>query len=122
MAWQGGTQQIPGLKYLPILKQRNRPLIEPADLPIRILHLPKSLIQGLSPESRFAGLIDHRISMAPHRQGIVAQCPIGIALQFGDISQIIQSEWVIRIQQVGPIEESLGFVLMPALEFDNAIA
>ena len=60
--------------------------------------------------------------MLPRRQSIVTQGSVGIALQFSDISQVIQSERVLRIQQVGPIEELFRFFLMPALELGNTLA
>jgi hypothetical protein len=60
--------------------------------------------------------------MVPRRQRVVAQGSIGIALQFGDVAEIIQGERVIRIEQVGLVEELLGLFLMAVLEFGNTLA
>ena len=46
---------------------------------------------------------------------------VGIAVQFGNVSQIIQRERIVRIEQVGFVEELLGFVLMMLLECLNAL-
>ena len=122
MTRQGGLQQVPGFKHVTFLKQHNRPLVELAELMIRVLHLPECLIQRLALEGCLTGLVDYRIGMVSRRQRIVAQGAIGIALQFGDVSEIIQRERVVRIEQVGLIEEPLGFFLMPVLEFGNTVA
>ena len=60
--------------------------------------------------------------MLPCCQCIVTQCAIGIAIQFSHITQIIQSERILRIQQVRFIEQLLGFFLVTVLELRNPLA
>src|SRR5580658_2586631 len=122
MTWQGGLQKVPGFKHVPLLKHYNRPFIQPANLLIGIPHLLKCFVQWLALEIRFAGLVDESIRMVSRSERIVAQGPIGVAVQFGNVSEIIQSERVVGIEQVGLIEELLRLFLMPMLQFGNTLA
>src|ERR1700679_2406458 len=60
--------------------------------------------------------------MLSRGERIVAQGSIRIALQFGNIAEIVQSERVVGIEQIRLIEELLGLVLMAMLEFGHPLA
>ena len=45
-----------------------------------------------------------------------------VALEFGNVAKIVESEWVVRVEQVGLVEQPLGFTVVVARNGFDAIA
>src|SRR4029077_20745567 len=64
--------------------------------------------------------VNHSVGCLLARQLVKAFRAVDSSLQFGDVSEIVQREWVIGIQEVSFIEKRFGFLIIAFAErFDS---
>src|SRR5580698_8308105 len=104
------------------LNQYDGLLADFAGAAIRVFYLVKGRIERFAFERCVARAIDDRIGVIFFGEFVVAQRSLSIAFQFSNVPEIIKSEGILRIKQIGLIEELLGLVAVSPLKFSDTFA
>ena len=106
-----------------MLQKRHGLNVAAVDAQFKISIGRSDLAQFLAFDVALAGFRNHCFRIVLFcRQFVVALSPLHLALQFGDVPQVVQRKGIIRIDQVSAIEQALRLLEVVLLDFLHPLA